>query len=299
MIIPAEYRQRILSVKPDLLLKQVEYNQEGLVNDIVIVNRQRVFRFAKTEWAGDLLQEEARMLALAQQHSDIPLPVFDLLERDLASYPYLSGNPLLRDDLHLLPLARRQELAEKLGRLLYRLHHLPLAELQAQDIPPSVTNRSRSDWLQLYEQVQRQIVPLLMADAREWVRRLFKPLLLDERFMDGRLAFVNGDLAPYHILFDPGTQQISGLLDFGTAGVGDPAVDLACLINSYGETFLHWMLPAYPDLPDLIERARFWSGTLELQWLLGGLRSSDPSWFAVHIGRARDVWPLGSGWPGG
>jgi hypothetical protein len=32
------------------------------------------------------------------------------------------------------------------------------------------------------------------------------------------------------------------------------------------------------------------------QWLLGGLRSGDASWFAVHIGQARDVMPVGSGW---
>lgn len=299
MDIPAAYRQRIQKLMPDLPLKQVEYNHEGLVNDIVIVDRQRVFRFARTDWACDLLQDEARMLALARKYSEIPLPDIDVLERDLASYPYLAGTPLLRDDLYHLPPARRQELAETLGRFLHRLHNLPAQVLEAHAVPPSVTNRTLADWRQLHEDVQRRVSPLLMSDAKEWVRRLFRPLELNERFMQSELAFVNGDLAPYHILFDPGQRQICGLIDFGTAGLGDPAVDLACLINNYGEAFVHLMLPVYPELPELIERARFWNGTLELQWLLGGLRTDDPSWFAVHIGRARDVLPLGSGWPRG
>jgi hypothetical protein len=42
-------RQRVRVIMPDLEIKQFEINQEGLVNDVVIVNEQFVFRFAKTE----------------------------------------------------------------------------------------------------------------------------------------------------------------------------------------------------------------------------------------------------------
>jgi hypothetical protein len=45
-----------------------------------------------------------------------------------------------------------------------------------------------------------------------------------------------------------------------------------------------------------MECARFWAGTLELQWVLGGIRTGDLSWFMVHIESARDVMPVGSGW---
>lgn len=295
MDFPATHLKRMQELLPGLKPEQIERNQEGLVNDVYIVARRRVFRFPKTESGRDLLPEEDRMLRLAQAHSELKLPVFDILERDVASYPYLEGTPLLHDDLYRMPPPARQGIAEALGRFLHSLHSLPTSELDAHNIPPSVTNRTREDWLRLQADVERLIVPLLMSDGREWVRRLFAPLQRDLDFMRARPRFVNGDLGPYHLLFDSPRHKLTGVLDFGTAGRGDPAVDIACLINNYGESFVHLMRPAYPALPELIERARFWAGTLELQWVLGGLRTDDPSWFTVHLGRARDIRPLGSG----
>ena len=52
----------------------------------------------------------------------------------------------------------------------------------------------------------------------------------------------------------------------------------------------------YPEIGQALDRARFWAGTLELQWAISGLRSKDLSWLTVPIGRARDVRPMGTGW---
>jgi len=46
-------------------------------------------------------------------------------------------------------------------------------------------------------------------------------------------------------------------------------------------------------IPSLIDRARFYAGTFELQWVLGGIRSGDNDWFTAHLDRARDVQPYG------
>ena len=67
------------------------------------------------------------------------------------------------------------------------------------------------------------------------------------------------------------------------AGWGDPATDSACLIDVYGETFLRRLATHCPAIEEHIERARFWAGTLELQWFLTGLRSKGVSWFTVHM----------------
>jgi aminoglycoside 2''-phosphotransferase len=135
-----------------------------------------------------------------------------------------------------------------------------------------------------------------MSSAKEWVEHLFAPLVEDNRFMQYTPVLIHGDLGSYHILCERTPYRVNGIIDFGTAGRGDPEADFACLINAYGETFLRRMAKYYPMIKERIEQARFWAGTLELQWLLGGVRSTDLSWFMVHIGRARDVQPLGSGW---
>ena len=112
--------------------------------------------------------------------------------------------------------------------------------------------------------------------------------------MDYEPRLINGDLVPYHIIFDRARSRINGIIDFGTAGIGDAAADFSCIIYNYGESFLSEMTKNYPEIEAAIDRARFWSGTVELQWALAGLRTKNYWWNLVHLGGARDTKPSGS-----
>lgn len=287
-----EYVTRIRQSFPDLKVDDLIGDNEGLVNDVVIVNGRRVFRFPKSEWAREALQQEARVLALARRYVTLPLPFYDLLEEDLASYELIPGEPLLQDDILRYDEATKDALAKTLATFLRQLHEIPRSELEENGVPVSVTVRSHQEWLTFHEDVQREIVPMLMSDSKEWVRRLFAPLLASDDFLAYEPRLVNGDLGPYHVLCDRQAGKINGIIDFGTAGLGDPAVDFGCLINNYGESFLARMARHYPAINEHLARARFRAGAVELWWVLNGLRSEDDSWFAVHIGRARDMRPI-------
>ena len=67
--------------------------------------------------------------------------------------------------------------------------------------------------------------------------------------------------------------------------MGDPATDLAALItpHSYGEEFLARLVPAYPGIADLVERARFYMGTFVLQEALFGVEHDDKEAFERGI----------------
>lgn len=85
------------------------------------------------------------------------------------------------------------------------------------------------------------------------------------------------------------------MLDFGTAGLGDPAVDIACLFYVFGESFIAPLMPNLQDDEVLLNRARFWAATLDLQVTLGGLKRSDKKLLVAHLGSAaRDLMPTGS-----
>ena len=173
--------------------------------------------------------------------------------------------------------------------------------IERQGIAQSDTNRSHGVWVKLFEQVKAEMFPLMMPHAREWVVKHFTPLMADEHWMDYVPRLINGDTTPYHILFDRQAQKITGIIDFGTAGVGDRAADFACIIYFYGESFLRRMAKFYPEIEEGVDRARFWAGTLELQWALSGVRARQAkwAWFTAHLGGARDVMPIGVKWSKG
>jgi aminoglycoside 2''-phosphotransferase len=75
---------------------------------------------------------------------------------------------------------------------------------------------------------------------------------------DEHFAFIprliHRDLGSPHILWDPAHQEITGIIDWGDATVGDPAADFARLLDEFGIDFALKVLDGYR-----LERdATFW-----------------------------------------
>lgn len=294
-----KYLGRIRECMPHLSVETVRANREGLTNDVLVVNERLVFRFPKNDtWARKLLANEIKVIELARNYLDIEIPHVECKAADLVAYRFIEGSPLQRNDILALDEGDRDAIADQFATYLKQLHGIPLDEVERQGIAQSDTNRGRAAWLRLFEDVQRELFPSLMPHAREWVERHFAPLLADARFMDYEPRLIDGEPTPYHVLFDGRARRIGGVIDFGTAGVGDPATDFAVVIYYYGESFLRRMSKFYPEIKNGLDRARFWAGTLELQWALSGIRGRNAawSWFTVHLGGARDVLPVGVEW---
>ncbi len=111
--------------------------------------------------------------------------------------------------------------------------------------------------------------------------------------LDTSNVLIHGDLGCYHILFNPDKQAITGTIDFGTAGIGNPAIDLAALLDNHGEAVLKRMSKYYSGVEALIEQARFRAGVVWLQWALIGMQNKDVELLLAHIGSsARDIQPI-------
>jgi aminoglycoside 2''-phosphotransferase len=156
-------------------------------------------------------------------------------------------------------------------------------------VSPSGAIRTREDWLGFYEQLEGMLFAHLWRHQRGWVNEHFVPVLESELDLRFEPALIHDDLATYHLLYDPAARCLSGVIDFVTAGLEGPATDIATLLPYYGESIVRCMKPTYPQLPKLIDRARFWAGTLELQWALAGVLDEDIPMLLVHVGAVRDV----------
>lgn len=293
MNIPASYLERIAAVYPNISFDHLEFNQDGMVNDVVIVNRKLVCRFAREDWGQKILAREVKILKTIKRYVDLQIPKLEHIDKSFIIYRYIKGKPLSRNTLLKLSKTAQSRVINQLVTFVYQLHSIPLDRLNEVGIPNSDTERSLEDWLQLYEQVQNNLFPYLWQHQKTWIHELFAPVVSGELDLKYTPVLINGDLTTYHILFDPISENITGAIDFGTAGIGDPACDFAVLIGNYGENIIKRMQNNYPLLIDYIDRARFWSGTLELQWANYAIKNQDISLYLAHIGLARDVRPLG------
>jgi len=250
---------------PDLRISSLRAGDDGLVNDVLIVNEELVFRFARDEAGCRALEREARLLAFVRPRVSLPVPEIVRQHQDCIVYRFIPGVPLDRRRLLALDASSRSAVLEQLGRFLHELHGLepvtgPMAE--------SADTRKRYE--DLYQSIERELLDLSYAPV-----------------------MIHGDLAPYHLCFDPTNSRLNGVIDFGNAGPGDPALDIGSLILAFGESLLRHVETVYPAISGLLDRARFYGATLELVWALAAVRSRDPAWFLCHLGYARDTWPVG------
>jgi aminoglycoside 2''-phosphotransferase len=292
MEVPQVYLDRIRECLPDVPIASSRLNRDGLQYDVVVLNDAIVVRFAKDVWARADLEQERVLLALVRQYVQLPTPQVDQLDEEVMIYRFIPGLPLVQDVLLRLDEADQEHMAGQLALFLSQLHGIPGDALTRYAIGTSPAARTDADWQQMFEAVQRELFPHLWEHARAWVRRLFAPVLSGELSMAYTPVLIHGDLAGYHLLHDPNERRLTGVIDFGTSGLGDAATDLACLIQVLGEGFVRRMLRHQPTLGAALHRARFRAAALELEWALHGLRTNDPGWWTAHIGNARDALPV-------
>ncbi|MBV9209565.1 MAG: phosphotransferase [Acidobacteria bacterium] len=283
------YRKRIRELAPQLDINRVSLNQTGLLNDVVIVNDELVFRFAKRDFGYKDPREEARVLRLLQSYITLPIPAPFYESDEVLAYRLIRGETLRRDLLMRLAEDDQQALADQLAQFFRELHGVPVSEISDIEIPLADALMKYDSWVKVYERIREKVFPLLQQHQREWATEHFESHLNDRSNFEYELKMVDTDIPPYHILFDRDSRRINGIIDFGCAGLGDPAIDFGVVINTYGESFLSRFYHAYPEAESYLKRARFYAGAIELRWALQGIERQDPKWFAVHIGSARDM----------
>jgi len=279
------YTDRIHQLRPDLQIRSIDRNTEGLLNDVLIVNHELVFRFAKDGYGKTALQSEARLLQFLDGRVTLPIPRPIHVEDDVLVYPLIEGDALTRHALMVASEEVRERLAEQLGRFLKELHAVPIG----QEAPDTLAPISHEAWTEIRNQLQDKVFALLMPYQRDWAERLLDEALGDVGFFSHQPKLIHGDLAPYHILFSEESASVQGVIDFGVAGRGDPANDLAMLLQAYGETTVDLILRHYPEGRSLLKRARFYAQAIELEWALQGVKTGEQFWFLAHIAGARDL----------
>jgi aminoglycoside 2''-phosphotransferase len=295
----AGYLARIQADLPALHIASARLNGDGTINDVVVVNDDLVFRFAKSERAQALLAYETQLLQVIERHVTVPVPHIESCNETYMRYRFVPGTPLYRHTLLRADAAIQDRLAHQLATFLQQFHAIPLSDVPKPPWQPAAPPESRRAFYERHlADLEQHVYPLLWADQKDWISDLFAPVRDGRVDLDDFLpVLIHRDLAAYHILHTPQTGDLTGVIDYGTAGAGDAATDWGCLINTYGEQFVRRMHQVYPIPQATIDRARFLAGALELEWALGGIQSKDISLLLVHLGRARDSLPMLTPWP--
>ncbi|MET8152665.1 phosphotransferase family protein [Actinoplanes sp. NPDC049668] len=247
-------------------------NVAYLIDDLVV-------RFRRTD--PEEVSREARVLRAVGAVSPIAVPVPEFVDPvgGCLAYRMLPGVPLLSVagwDAGALGL--------ELGRLLAALHALPLSEMD-----DSAPQEWLDEALSLWPEVAAEVPVAWHGAVRAF---LAEPAPSSAP----SLAFSHQDLGAEHVLVDPGTQEITGVIDWSDAAVGDPARDLGLILRDLGPAaFAAAMEQVTPDLrdPEITERALFYARCGLIADLAYGITTAQPVYREKSIaGLSRLFAPL-------
>jgi len=216
----------------------------------------------------------------------VPLPTHVNLEgqkigRAFVGYKRLPGEPLWRETYREINDEETvKELATQLGAFLRALHSVPYDTVIDSDLPAKDTYEECAG---TYRRIREKLFGYMRSDARKKVARHFESFLVDRSNFEHEPVLKHGDLGPSNILFDRAAQKISGVIDFGNAGLGDPAYDFTGLLSGYGEQFVRQCGRAYQEVETFLDRIRFYRGTFALLEALFGIENGDQKAFRAGI----------------
>ncbi len=109
------------------------------------------------------------------------------------------------------------------------------------------------------------------------------------------LVFAHNDLGIEHVLVDPDTLRITGILDWTDAGVTDPAGDLGLVLRDLGGSGLDAALSACGDVPGVEgQRIGFFARCALLEDLAYGLEHGRSAYAANSLRGMQSLFPAGS-----
>ena len=270
----SSYIEQIRAVYPELAIHSSRLLTNGGQFSIVLfVNDVLVFRFPRSEAVAQSMARELVILAALQGKTTLPIPKpiyqhgVDGLPAFMG-YPLLPGEPVQSDTFAAADEAVLKRAAAQIVGFLREIHSMPLDPF---DLPEDGT---RDDWEQMYQSFRDQLYPFMRPDAQVDVSATFEAALNHPTLWDYQPVLRHGDFGTRNLLYDPHTMAITGVIDFGMSGIGDPAQDVGA-IWSLGDRFMEHFFALYPEMRTTVERVKFIRSTYALQQALYALRDGN------------------------
>jgi aminoglycoside 2''-phosphotransferase len=236
-------------IVPDAALVWID---SGWDSRVLEVNGQWIFQFARRPEITGQFRKELRLLPelAGRLPCTIPNPVFTRLDDPkfiCMGYRKLNGEALS-------DATATTAMATQIGAFLNCLHQFPLDSVSQTGLIVLRADVWRTQYLDFYRWVQKGVLPQVSETLRKNMRNLWEDFLDTEENFHFTPVLIHGDLGVEHILVDPDSDRLVGVIDWGDARVGDPALDFAGLLASCGADFVSQVLGSYARRLD----GRFW-----------------------------------------
>lgn len=264
----------------DIAATTVRRVGEGWDNEVFLVDDTWMFRFPRYAEQVPWLEREIELMPVVGGALGPLVPAFEKIGEpsDAFPYPFVGYRRLDGVGSDTVVLRDADALATDVADAYTRLHTVDASRVSR--TPDGWEDDTWEHWRTHNPEDVEELAALLPADVRE--RAL--PFILgavDPPPPAPSRVLVHNDIGADHVLVDPSTGRLTGLIDWSDAMVGDAVLDFVGLIQIGGWDFVRSVVTRYGrEIDDAFVTRLVWATrTLTLQWLaeLNDESDVDPS----------------------
>jgi aminoglycoside phosphotransferase (APT) family kinase protein len=236
---------------------------DGWDTRATLVDGRWVDRTARRREVDPQLRREVALMPWLAPGLPLPVPVPRVVSED----PLTVRHALIVGDV--CP-GTSAEQGRAVGAFLRALHAVDPAEAVRRGARDATTSFREAQ--EIRDRMGVEVLPLLPAP----VRSRGEALLARMGTPPPEPRLIHGDLGPQHILVAGG--RVTGIIDWGDCGVGDPALDLAWTRYGAGPDFAAALVAAYDPDGGTLARGRDWHLLGPWHEVIYGLDTDQPAY---------------------
>ena len=236
MLNEEQFRGVVAACAPELKLTSARRFGEGWDFELWEANGELLFRFPKRAEGVEALVIAAKLLRELAPALDTPIPEpaqvsdgVDAFPMPFFSYRRLPGEPLGKAD------DAGGEVAAETGAFLSELHRFPAQRATELGVRTFTAESWHDEYAEFRERTDNEVTCLLSPDEQQAVATFWDGFLDDDHHFQFRPALIHADLGLEHLLVDRDRNHLLGVIDFGDARVGDPALDFVVFNGTFGD----------------------------------------------------------------
>lgn len=235
-------------------LEIVPVEKSGHDNRTYRLGSEMTVRLPSHERYASAVEKELTWLPIFKTHLSLPIQVPVAQGEPTNEYPLpWSVNQWIEGDtVTHANVLNLNGFAEDLAGFLKELEAIDASD----GIPAGIQNFHRGGNLAVYDQETRSVIDKLSGQYDQKLLKEIWELALATRYPSEPL-WLHGDVAVGNLLVRNG--RLSGVIDFGTMGVGDPSSDLVMAWNFFDNESRDIFLSRMNFDQDTVNRARGWA----------------------------------------
>ncbi|ERJ58834.1 Mph(E)/Mph(G) family macrolide 2'-phosphotransferase [Sphingobacterium paucimobilis] len=202
-----------------------------------------VLRIPRRKDMIEQIQNESRILDLAKRNLSVHVPDWKIVSERLIAYPLLEDAPALTFDAVTHEISWNIDpnsvaYVRSLAKSLAELHRVASDDVRKSNLKIMEPNELRTETANRIQLVKSEL------GISETLESRYRRWLDNDLLWPDFTCFIHGDLYAGHVLTTK-EGKVSGIIDWSTAHMGDPAMDFSGHLSVFGEDSLKLLITEY------------------------------------------------------